>query len=341
MYRTLGDIEDRYLVVPPGEGVSLAEIYNVSPATLEGMLPEAGILLRRPHQNDQSNARFRCLARGERLAVKSVAPSGAKCRRGRCALDLARNCERRRRGACGPSRYALRVGRKGIDAASKFVADRLGLEYEVRTPQKCGRTGRPSSSVAQTVRDFTPTAEGTSRVVKENVPGADYDPQTTWGEYGRTVGSFVPGALLGPGGTVAKITKFAVAPGLASEAAGQVTKGTTWEPWARGGAALGTAGGAAWLSRRPSGSAATTQELQAQAIRQKDEAAASLYPFETAPQRPYKLDYPDDAHASRFGRPSVTMDNDKVVAKRLWDATSWADRMCRYQRRRFTRAYMR
>ena len=96
-------------------------------------------------------------------------------------------------------------GAKGIDAASKFVADRLGLEYESPNAAKMREDWPTLVKVAQTVRDFTPTAAGTSRVVKENVPGADYDPQTTWGEYGRTVGSFVPGALLGPGGTVAKI----------------------------------------------------------------------------------------------------------------------------------------
>lgn len=77
--------------------------------------------------------------------------------------------------------------------------------------------------------------------------------------------------------------------------------------------------GGAWLSRHPPGQVAAMEEVRRfHAARQNvDEAGASLYPFETAPQRPYKWDYPDDALASKSGPPLVTMDNDKVVAKRL------------------------
>lgn len=64
-----------------------------------------------------------------------------------------------------------------------------------------------------------------------------YDPQTTVGEFGKTVGSFLPGVALG--GTVPQM----VTAGVASEAAGQATEGTEYEGLARfGGAMVGGVG---------------------------------------------------------------------------------------------------
>lgn len=66
---------------------------------------------------------------------------------------------------------------------------------------------------------------------------SEYDPKTTAGEYAGTVGEFLPGAAIG-GGNVANLLRFGVVPGLASEGAGQLTEGTSVEPYARVAAAL-------------------------------------------------------------------------------------------------------
>lgn len=66
----------------------------------------------------------------------------------------------------------------------------------------------------------------------------DYQPKTTAGEYAQTVGEFAPGAALGGGNLLTNVVKYGVIPGVASEAAGQVTKGTELEPYARVGGAL-------------------------------------------------------------------------------------------------------
>lgn len=76
-----------------------------------------------------------------------------------------------------------------------------------------------------------------------------YQPQTTAGHYAETVGSFLPAAVAGPGGVVRNALTFGVAPGLASEAAGQLTAGSSLEPWARGGAAIAAGGLGAFASR--------------------------------------------------------------------------------------------
>lgn len=76
---------------------------------------------------------------------------------------------------------------------------------------------------------------GTSASLKksaEGLLGKFYEPQTTAGQYAKTVGEFVPASMLGPGGIAPKLATAATA-GLASEGAGQLTKGTSAEPWAR------------------------------------------------------------------------------------------------------------
>jgi hypothetical protein len=81
----------------------------------------------------------------------------------------------------------------------------------------------------------------------ESYTGPFYQPKTIIGDYAQTAGEFVPGALLTPGGSLAaNAVRYSLLPALTSETAGQLTKGTAAEPWARAlGAILGT-GPSAW-----------------------------------------------------------------------------------------------
>jgi hypothetical protein len=111
------------------------------------------------------------------------------------------------------------LGRMGIDKAA------TALGYE--DPGLSKRTLLPTSADIQSgIEKYT---------------GPFYQPQTTAGEYARTVGEFAPLAAFGPGGAAARAANV-VAPAVVSETAGQVTKGTAAEPWAR--AAGGLIGGA-------------------------------------------------------------------------------------------------
>lgn len=82
--------------------------------------------------------------------------------------------------------------------------------------------------------------------IKKNIEGYTgklYEPQTGLEKHIRTGFSFLPAAAVGPGGVARRVATQVVAPGLASEAAGQLTEGTGYEPVARVGAALaGTVG---------------------------------------------------------------------------------------------------
>lgn len=100
-----------------------------------------------------------------------------------------------------------------------------------------------------------PTSAEVMRGV-ESVTGPMYTPRGTAGEFAETIGEFVPSALAGPGGAVRK-TAMAVVPGVMSEAAGQATEGTAYEPAAR--IAGGIVGGVA-AAGRGSGAAKAMQE---------------------------------------------------------------------------------
>lgn len=74
-----------------------------------------------------------------------------------------------------------------------------------------------------------------------------HTPMTTAGEYARTIGQFVPSAAVAGGGPGA-VVKYGVLPAIASEGAGQLTKGTPVETAARISAGLATGVAAGLIS---------------------------------------------------------------------------------------------
>lgn len=154
--------------------------------------------------------------------------------------DMARS------GAAG-----LRQGIEGLvgqfgDAAqmqgdiASWVAGKFGASPE--TQQTVAAFGRRLSPFG-----FAPTTEALHDVTTAGI-GESYQPQTVAGEYARTVGQFAPGAVAGPG-SIGRKAAMAVVPALASETAGQVTKDSAAEPYARGVGAL--AGGVMVAGRSP------------------------------------------------------------------------------------------
>lgn len=135
--------------------------------------------------------------------------------------------------------------------SSKTVGDYVG-----------GKLGYEKSPELSSVR-----LPGTADIQKtvEGYTGDFYKPRTTAGEYAQTTGEFAAGAALGPmnGGraVAARVLRYGVAPAVASETAGQMTKGTAAEPWARAGTALATGGMAAAFDRPASAAAAIRDQL--------------------------------------------------------------------------------
>jgi hypothetical protein len=91
-----------------------------------------------------------------------------------------------------------------------------------------------SKALASTFRTLAgPTSSQLQNAV-ESFTGPFYQPKTIVGDYARTAGEFLPASLLVPGGGLASnALRYGLLPALSSETAGQLTKGTAAEPWAR------------------------------------------------------------------------------------------------------------
>lgn len=118
------------------------------------------------------------------------------------------------------------LGAKGLEHATNFVSDKLGVERYKR-PEK------PS------ILNNIPTSQSLQKAVEDNVTGEFYKPQTTAGKYAMTTGEILPSVMAGPGRMGAKLLS-GVGAGVGSEGAGQLTEGSAAEPYARiAGAMLG------------------------------------------------------------------------------------------------------
>lgn len=97
-----------------------------------------------------------------------------------------------------------------------------------------------------------------------------HKPQTMTGEYFRTAGRFAPN-LLSPGSIPQRLATTFV-PAIASETAGQFTKGTSLEPWARAGAGVLAGLGAGLATAPRSSSSAIANAVEGATPQQLDQA---------------------------------------------------------------------
>lgn len=144
-------------------------------------------------------------------------------------------------------RSALTGLRSGVEGLVGLPGDiDKGLSWLVRLgAQKAGIAPEGEDYINRTGRFERPLDLGSSgvRAATESVVGQGYQPKTTAGEFAKTIGQFVPGSTMGPGGMAQKAFSYGVIPAVASETAGQMTKGSEAEPYARLAAALGVSGG--------------------------------------------------------------------------------------------------
>lgn len=139
-----------------------------------------------------------------------------------------------------------------LGAGAAWGAGKLGFSPEVQK-------GAKSLGLPQ-----LPTTPDVNRAF-ESVIGPKYQPQTSAGEYARTIGEFAPAAMAGPGGLVRK-GAMAVIPGAAVEATDDLTGGN---PYAK--AAVGIVTGVLTAGR---GNAGTKDMLKK--VGKSDDAYAAL-----------------------------------------------------------------
>lgn len=141
--------------------------------------------------------------------------------------------------------------REGIEGVAGLPGDLTNLAHRAIT-YVGDKTGLPTETAnkllnaAAYVSPFLGHVDtGDIHGATSKVVGDSYEPQTTPGEYMRTIGQFAPGLVAGPEGVAPRIAATVI-PALTSETAGQLTKNTVAEPYARFiGSLLGVGGVAA------------------------------------------------------------------------------------------------
>ncbi len=178
--------------------------------------------------------KYRVTAPDENAALEALRSEGLMQEPVGTVEDVARS------GATG-----LRQGIEGV-AGMFGDAAKMGGDIAAWGAGKLGAGEGAQDMIRKGARYLTvvPNAPTTQEIqgLTKPVIGEHYQPQTTAGEYARTGGQFLPGAMLGPGAMGRKLMTGAGA-ALTSETAGQLTKGTRLEPYARAAGAF--AGGLA------------------------------------------------------------------------------------------------
>lgn len=149
------------------------------------------------------------------------------------------------------------VGKGAAGGLGRGVAGTVGLPGTVGGLVHSGlsKLGVPEEYISKAatvtgaaipqLKAFRGPDAGDVQTAMEKYTGPLYQPQTIPGQYASTIAEFTPGMLVpgaGAGSTAARIggkVLNTVLPAVTSETAGQLTKGTPYEPWARGIAGVG------------------------------------------------------------------------------------------------------
>jgi hypothetical protein len=141
-------------------------------------------------------------------------------------------------GMAGDVRSLLSAGTSALGEKMGVGADKVQAFKDILS--KAASMAGPGMVLAN-----APTSQQVKATAADPIVSPDYEPKTVAGSYLKTGTEFLPGMLAG--GPRALLPRFATnvaAPAIASETAGQITKGTEAEPYARVGAALSGGAGA-------------------------------------------------------------------------------------------------
>jgi hypothetical protein len=179
--------------------------------------------------------------------------------------------------------YAKDIGMSAVSGLDKGVAGLAGLPADLALGINAGVNwgkskiqGRPFDEVeAESDRNGVISRDAVrawgSQAAHANSPLL-HEPETTAGRYAQAGAEFVPSALLGPGNIARNAVTLGVIPGVASEAAGQATEGTAYEPYARGAAAVAAGATGHWATAPNAAQAAVGRAAQGATAAQVTEA---------------------------------------------------------------------
>jgi hypothetical protein len=194
-----------------------------------------------------------------------------------------------------------RLGRAGagmvLEAGEAGVRKLIGMP-----PVSAAESAERAATTAASPGGRAAAMQDTVRTIMGNTL---HKPATTAGEYAQTVGEFAPSAFLGPVGAGQKLLNAGrvvgdwLIPAIMSETAGQVTKGTAAEPWARAAGGIGANVGAATVRARSDAPARTVRDATRNLTQAELDAAQRLH--ETAARLGVPLSGPEAIQAATNG----------------------------------------
>lgn len=153
------------------------------------------------------------------------------------------------RGVAGLAGIGGTVGNLARSGLSKLGVSDETLDTGAAIARRVGR------AIPQAAILSGPDSGDVQKAI-ESYTGPLYQPKTVPGQYASTIAEFAPGMAIGGGGIVPRAVNT-VAGALGSETAGQLTKGTAAEPYARfAGGVVGGVGGAKAITPAAAPSAA-------------------------------------------------------------------------------------
>jgi hypothetical protein len=175
------------------------------------------------------------------LISQLAAPSDAGAAPSGDALDQLIASLKQPQSAQQPPEQVGVIADVGKGVGAGLVKGTMGLVALPGTVEQLGRMGINKMGGNVSPEPNLPTYQDIKESVERRTGRTLYEPKTKVGQYASTVAEFLPGMLFPAGGAA---TTFAgrmgqralsnvIAPGVVSETAGQLTKGTSAEPYAR------------------------------------------------------------------------------------------------------------
>ncbi len=144
-----------------------------------------------------------------------------------------------------------------LSAGTSALGDKLGVGADKVQAFKDLLSNAASMTATGKAFANAPTSRQIKDSATDPIVSPDYEPQTVAGGYLKTGAEFLPGmAMGGPRALLPRLATNVLAPAVASETAGQLTKGTEAEPYARAGAAILGGAGATKMANSMVGSRA-------------------------------------------------------------------------------------
>lgn len=203
--------------------------------------------------------------------------------------------------------------RQGLESSAGFIGDAAERQADLTKwlVKQAGGSEKMADTAWSIARRLSPMPFANStNDIQQNltnpVAGEAYQAKTIPGQYAQTAGQFLPGVVGGEGSLGQKLVTQVAIPAVMSETAGQVTKGTGFEPVAR--IAGGIIGGMLPAARAPIANIMNDRNAIQQAAKEAEAGPETLKMLQTVMQSDGTLGPVGRANMAAAGKDAMLAD---------------------------------